>query len=38
MISDLIMKGLNFPFQKMINAELKDKTIFVLMCFVMRIH
>ena len=33
----LIMRGLNFLFQKQIIAKLKGKTIFALMCFVMRI-
>ena len=32
----LIMRKLNFLFQKKIIAKLKDKTIFALMCFVMK--
>ena len=31
-----IMKELNFLFQKKITVKLKNKTIFVLMCFVMK--
>ena len=33
----MIIKKLNFLFQKNIIAELKNKTIFALMCFVMKI-
>ena len=33
----LIMKELNFLFQKMIIVKLKDKTIFALMCFIMKV-
>ena len=37
MVDDLkIMKELNFLFQKTITAELKNKMIFVLMCFIIK--
>ena len=37
MVDDLkIMKELNFLFQKKITAELKNKMIFVLMCFIIK--
>ena len=35
-MKELIMKELNFLFQKKITAELKNKIIFVLMCFVLK--
>ena len=37
MINDLNYKGIKFPASKRIIAELKYKTIFVLMYFVMKI-
>ena len=37
MINDLDYEGIKFPVSKKIIAELKDKTIFALMCFVMKI-
>ena len=36
MINDLIMKELNFLFQKKIIAKLKDKIMFALMCSIMK--
>ena len=37
MINDLEYEGLNLLSQKRIIAELKDRIIFVLMCFVMKL-